>query len=367
MPNSKYRKILASVVVVSALFISGCGLIGGEEKVSEIDPPKEVTYTDQDMEKIETTEENAEKEETEKQDTKQGEKEAVEETIKTELYLIDKNGYVVPQTLDLPKTTSIATLALEYLVKDGPVTEILPNGFQAVIPAETKVSVNVKDKVATVDFSREFKDYQAEDEMKILQSITWTLTQFDSIEKVKLQMNGHPLEEMPVNGTPIGGELSRNDGINLDVSDSGDITNTRPVTVYYIGGEKEQYYYVPVTKRVSNNEQDNITAAVNKLIDGPNVSSKLLNEFRAEVKLLEDAQVKDGLVTLDFNESIYNSFEEKRISEHVLNTLVLSLTEQPGIEGVAVTVNGKADLVDEEGKKLTEPVTRPEKVNTGSF
>ena len=149
--------------------------------------------------------------------------------------------------------------------------------------------------------------------------------------------------------------------------DSGDITNTRPVTVYYIGGEKEQYYYVPVTKRVSNNEQDNITAVVNKLIDGPNVSSKLLNEFRAEVKLLDDAQVKDGLVTLDFNESIYNSFEEKRISEHVLNTLVLSLTEQPGIEGVAVTVNGKADLVDEEGKKLTEPVTRPEKVNTGSF
>ena len=97
------------------------------------------------------------------------------------------------------------------------------------------------------------------------------------------------------------------------------------------------------------------------------MSSKLLNEFRAEVKLLEDPQVKDGLVTLDFNESIYNSFEEKRISEHVLNTLVLSLTEQPGIEGVAVTVNGKADLVDEKGKKITEPVTRPEKVNTGSF
>ena len=58
---------------------------------------------------------------------------------------------------------------------------------------------------------------------------------------------------------------------------------------------------------------------------------------------------------------------KKDISEHVLNTLVLSLTEQPGIEGVAVTVNGKAELVDEEGKKLTEPVTRPEKVNTGSF
>ena len=100
---------------------------------SEIDPPQEVTYTDQDMEKIETTEENAEKEETEKQDTKQGEKEAVEETIKTELYLIDKNGYVVPQTLDLPKTdfcryTSIGIFS-EGWTCNGNITKWFPSGY----------------------------------------------------------------------------------------------------------------------------------------------------------------------------------------------------------------------------------------------
>ena len=158
--------------------------------------------------------------------------------MKTELYLFDKNGYVVPQTLSLPKTDSVAKQALEYLVQNGPVTDILPNGFKAVLPADTKVTVNVKDKVATVDFSNEFKNYKPEDEIGILQSVTWTLTQFDSIDKVKLQMNGYQLEEMPVNGTPMGDELTRNDGINLDVSDSGDITNTKPVTVYYVGGEK---------------------------------------------------------------------------------------------------------------------------------
>jgi len=358
MPKSKYTLTFASGVVVSALLLSGCGLFGEKEKATQIDPPQEVTYTDEEMD---VKEQNAEKETSKQEDA------AVEETIKTELYLIDKNGYVVPQTLDLPKTDSVATQALEYLVKDGPVTEILPNGFDAVIPAETQVSVNVEDKVATVDFSSEFKDYQAEDEMKILQSITWTLTQFDSIEKVKLQMNGHPLEEMPVNGTPIGDELTRNDGINYDISASGDITNTRPITVYYIGGEKESYYYVPVTKRVSNSTENNIEAAINELVEGPEVSSNLLNEFRPEVKLLEEAKVEGGLVTLNFNESIYNSFEGKMISEHVLNTIVLSLTEQPGIESVAVTVNGKAELVKEDGKKVTKPVTRPEKVNTGSF
>ena len=122
-----------------------------------------------------------------------------------------------------------------------------------------------------------------------------------------------------------------------------------------------------MTKRVSNKTDDNIEAAVNELIKGPNAASNLLNEFRTDVKLLDEAKVENGLVTLNFNESIYNSFEEKMISDHVLNTLVLSLTEQPGIESVAVTVNGKEELVNEDGKKLSEPVTRPEKVNTGSF
>ena len=51
----------------------------------------------------------------------------------------------------------------------------------------------------------------------------------------------------------------------------------------------------------------------------------------------------------------------------VLDSLVLSLTEQKGIESVVVTVDGKAELMSEDGKKLTEPVTRPENVNTGSF
>ena len=55
------------------------------------------------------------------------------------------------------------------------------------------------------------------------------------------------------------------------------------------------------------------------------------------------------------------------ISKHVINSLVLSLTEQPGVESVAITVQGNAEIVTDDGEKITEPVTRPEKVNTGSF
>ena len=231
-----------------------------------------------------------------------GKSEAVEGT-KTELYLINKDGLVVPQTLILPDKTSVATQALEYLVANGPVTDMLPNDFRAVLPEDTKISVNIKDGVAVVDFSKEFKNYQPEDESKILESITWTLTQFDTVEKVKLQMNGHALTEMPVKGTPISDNLSRATGINIDTAGVTDITNTKPVTVYYIGGEQGSYYYVPVTKRVNTSEKNNIVAVVNELVKGPNSKSNLASEFMPEVKLLEIPKIEDGKVTLNFNES----------------------------------------------------------------
>ncbi|QED48836.1 GerMN domain-containing protein [Cytobacillus dafuensis] len=353
------KTTIVSAVLVSSVLLSGCGLFGpgGKEK---IDPPQTVSYTED--------EKSVNEESTETETTGQEEAE-VTDTVQTELYLVSKDGLVVPQTLALPKTESVAKQALEYLVKDGPVTGMLPNDFEAVLPADTTLSVDIKDKVAMVNFSKEFKDYQAEEEMRILQSVTWTLTQFDSVDKVKFQMNGHDLKEMPVKGSPIGEGYSRANGINLDTTDVVDILNTKPVTVYYIGGNEDDYYYVPVTKRVSNKESNNLQAAVNELVKGPSYDTNLDSDFLADVRLLEDPKVdENGKVTLNFNEAIYSSSsEEKIISKHLLNALVLSLTEQKGIESVAITVVGKAELVDETGRNLSEPVTRPEKVNTGSF
>ncbi|MGG3469662.1 GerMN domain-containing protein [Neobacillus pocheonensis] len=344
-------KILGITVLTSTVLLSGCGLFGGETQ-KKIDPPKTTTVVDK----------------KEAKETTAAKKENAKNTVQTELYLIDKNGYVVPQTLALPKEPGVAKLALEYLVVNGPVTDMLPNDFRAVIPEDTDISVNIdKDGVATVNFSKEFKNYKAEDEMKILQSVTWTLTQFDNVKSVALKMNGTPLTKMPVKGTPISEHLSRASGINIDTTDVVDITNTKPVTVYYIGGEEGSYYYVPVTRRVSNKEKNNIVAVVNELIQGPSEKSNLVSEFMSDVKLLEDPKNVNGQVTLNFNENIYGSFEEKEISQSLLNALVLSLTEQKNIQKVAIQVKGKAELKNDKGKKLSEPVTRPEKVNTGSF
>ncbi|WP_273126646.1 GerMN domain-containing protein [Bacillus weihaiensis] len=356
---SKYNKKIAVTVIASSVLLSGCGLFDAEKAAKEIDPPQDVTIQ----------EDGTQMEGEGAVEDVKGEE--AETTVTSQLFLLDKNGFVVPYTMNLPKTDSVAKQSLEYLVEGGPISNVLPNGFKAVLPQDTEVlGVNIKeDGTAVADFSKEFNNYKKEDEAKILQAITWTLTQFESVKKVKIWVNGHEQAEMPVNSTPIQDGVSRENGINHDSSDVVDITDTHPLTVYYLAETDGQQYYVPVTKRISNEETDPIVSAVNELVKGPSPSLGLMSDFQDEVVLLSAPQYADGKVTLDFNESIYGSFDEenKVISSQVLQSLVLTLTEQPGVESVAVTVNGQADLLNENGEKLTEPVTRPSKVNTGSF
>ncbi|MCU9614053.1 GerMN domain-containing protein [Caldibacillus lycopersici] len=352
------RKItyFLSILIVSIL-LSGCGLFNGSKE--DIDPPKDVSYEeDLDLDvsgsqgDIEADGESADGETA---------------TIQTELYLIDSDGFVVPRTFSLPNTESVAKQALEYLVTGGPITDQLPNEFRAVLPADTAVDLDITDGVATVNFSNEFAQYAPEDELKIVQSVTWTLTQFDSVDRVKLQMNGNDLSEMPVNGTPLNGDLTRKIGINLDTTNVVDITNTRPVTVYYLSQTDEESYYVPVTKRIQNSEDNTVAAIVEELVKGPDLSSPLFTMLMPDVELLNEPEISDGVVTLNFNENILGSYEQKLVSKQVMDSLVLSLTEQEGIKGVAIQVNGEADIVNQDGEPVTEPVTRPKNVNTGSF
>lgn len=352
---SKQAKVALTVasILTASMFLSGCGLFGKDKE--SLDPPAEVTHL-KEGENLEAS-----------PDTETTGEEKVEQVMR-DIFLIDQNGLVVAQSLPLPKTDSVAKQALEYLVADGPVTDILPNGFRTVLPAGTEISLDIHEGKAIVDFSEEFTSYNPDDEKKILQAVTWTLTQFDSVDSVELRVNGYPLTEMPAAGTPISEDgLTRADGINTNFTDAVDVTNTRPLTVYYLTQASDNYYYVPITQRVSNTEKDDVTAVIQQLIEGPGMQTALISGLINDVQLLDSPQFEDGVVTLNFNEAILGNSESKMISDETLQSLVLSLTEQKDIESVTVMVNGSNEIVNEKGEAITEPVTRPEKVNTGSF
>lgn len=348
--HERMKSLILPLFLVSLFVIAGCGLTEKQKNVT-IDPPQDVEFVDEGEEGISGDDQSGEEAEGESASAK---------TVKRQLFLIDDKGMVAPQTIEIPvpESKEVATQALEYLVKDGPVTDLLPNGFQAVLPAGTQVlGVNIKDGVAIADFSEEFKDYRAEDEQKILQAITWTLTQFESIEKVKLRINGHDQDSMPVDGTPISDGVSRSDGINIDVGNVTDITNSVGVTLYFLAQSGDSNYYVPVTKRIPKLEdEDRIVTTIKGLIEGPSLQSGLFSDFPKEAELLHVSKNEEGLLTLDFNEAILDN--QKIISDASLQSLVLSLTENPEITQVAIQVNGEANVLTEAGSPLTEPVTR---------
>ncbi|MDQ0208043.1 GerMN domain-containing protein [Alkalicoccobacillus murimartini] len=356
----KYVKTGAPLIILATLIATGCSF-GSKDAATNLDAPP-VNYVEEGEIDLDETEAGEEGEEAgEEEGAEKAEQTA--ETVERELYLIDANGMVVPQTLTLPKQEGVLKQSLEYLVEDGPVSELLPSGFQAVLPAGTVVDVNLKEdeKTAIADFSKEFELYDGNKEQQVLQAITWTLTQFESVEKVQIRINGYDQEVMPQHKTPIGDGVSRSDGINLESNQVVDLVNSEEVLLYFLGHQGETSYYVPVTRRVEAG--DNIlAAAVNELIDGPSLGTQLLSSLQSDVKLLDTPVPKDGTLTLNFDNTILDSLENMSVSQEVLNMLALTLTEQDGIEKISIEVNGEASVLNQEGEPA-EAVSRPKQVN----
>ncbi|WP_430784951.1 GerMN domain-containing protein [Virgibacillus flavescens] len=334
--------LLITGIMSISVVLTGC--FQGEQSLEKVDPP-------QDTQEVNGTDSTA---------TEEGKEAAEEKTVVTQLFLIDSNGMVVPQAVELPATQEVAAQALEYLVKDGPVTQHLPNGFQAVLPAGTEIlGLDLQeDGTMIVDVSSEFENYKSEEELEILQAMTYTLTQYDSVNKIKLRVNGYPLDEMPVNGTPLSDGYSRVNGINIFQTDTIDYLNSEPVTMYYPTSHDDTSYFVPVTQYIEMNATNQYESIVSALIEGPQYNTNMMQVFSSSVSLMEEPQLNDGVLKLVFNDEILKDKEKATISDDVVETLVRTFTENAEIKAVDVNVGQLEQIFNEAGEAYTEPVTK---------
>jgi hypothetical protein len=105
-----------------------------------------------------------------------------------------RDGQVAPVASSVPRTEAVAAAALEALFS-GPDAEEAAAGVETEIPQGTKLeSVNVSSGVATVDVSPEFDALREAPSMDAsLAQITFTLTQFPTIRKVWVAVQGEPV------------------------------------------------------------------------------------------------------------------------------------------------------------------------------
>lgn len=290
-------------------------------------------------------------------------------TVERKLYLFDHQGYVVPVTVELPVTQSAARQAIEHLIADGPVTPLLPDGMRAVLPSGTEFTIDITgDGTAVVDFSKEFAEYQAQDEKGILEAITWTLTEFETVKDVAIWINGYPQDVMPVNGTPISNALSRKDGINVELGAHTTVGNSTPVTLYFMAQSPSASfdYYVPITRLVPRTN-DLMAATIHEMFAGPSYGSGLYAGLNSEIDILH-IEVANRVLSLDVGEQILKmTTEELMVSDEDLTALVLAVTETGLVDTVNITINGETEYFTFNGHHLAQPVTRPGKINLAGF
>lgn len=361
----KYGLLLFQFIIVLGLVLSGC--LKGEQSLKEIDVPEEVFDVDDDDDGDDGDDGDDDEGDVDDEGEPDAENdtdsnEAVpSETVDRQLYLIDADGMVVPQTLPLPQAESkaVAMQVLSYLIKDGPVTELLPNGFQAVIPAGTEIlGLNLlEDGTLIVDVSAAFTQYEANEELNIIEAMTFTLTQFENVERIKLRIEGEDQAEMPVDGTPIAAGYSQQNGINIHLDEKPDLQHSKVVTMYYPKRRNSTDYFVPVTQYLNDKDDDVYTLMVQALLDGPGLHMQTLDVFNDHTALLKEPKLTNGVLQLEFSEHILKDETEAIIADEVIETLARSFSGQDSIDAIEVKVENNPTIKDEHGNEYVKPVS----------
>ena len=367
-PMQQIRGISAVCLLAVPLALSGCGLFGSESASIDAPPPEveaQMLQTSGDTTLDSGVFGTVTEDDTQtavKGSTKTSQGSASGD--RTTVFLKDGNGLLAPVSLSLPKSKDSSALknSLMALVSKGEYASSVPEGFQGVLPAGTEVkSITIdKSNSAVVEFNSEFNNYDPLEERKILEAITWTLTGQDDIKSVQLWVDGKKLTEMPLQGTPLDRPLTRTMGINLP-KQGPLLMNSSAVTVYFSTTSPDGIqYYVPVTRFVPAG-QEQLTAALNELIAGPE-SGNGLEMVMTQGTILDSVDAgQNGVVTVSLTDDMFK--DGKGVPAEMLESVVLTVAQNSDDSMVQIRLNGKESITDTDNVDYSKPVSAPEYLN----
>lgn len=248
-------------------------------------------------------------------------------------YYEDENGFVVPVHTSIPWEEGIAKATLRSMVV-GSETEkkLAQSNLHGVLPEGTEIrGMSIKDGLCRVDLSKNLlnaKTYEQEENM--MTALTYTLTEFPTIDKVEVLVEGQALSSLS-KGYPIDTAFERK---NINLYGSADGVN---YTVYYKAPDTEvEGHYVPVTfsaAKVGNPA----SAVVEKLFSGAPSDTVLSNNIPVNVNL-RGLEVKGGTAVVNLGVEAVNLSEEE--FEDMNAIVVLCLEQFEEIADVEYNIEG---------------------------
>ena len=254
------------------------------------------------------------------------------------IYLLDSNNHLVKTKVLLDNDDLI--LDIKSIINNLTLNSNskFSDKLQALIPLNTKLNeVRVEIDTVYLDFSKEFLTVKEELSIKLIESIVYSLTELDDINKVYISVDGTPLEYYPNTDKKITLPLSRDIGINKEycLTSLNDITK---VVIYYNENIDNDLFYVPVTKYV-NNDKDKIDIIVEELTTSY-IYEDNLQSILNENLVLTDKEIVDGVFILDFNDYLFDG--DSKLKEEVLYTISYSVFANYDINVINFKVNGES-------------------------
>jgi germination protein M len=295
--------------------------------------------------------------------------EETEENIrKTVMYYANEYDMLVPIVKDILWVEGIGKAAIECLV-DGPETRmsLAEMGLKPTLPEGTRIlGMSIRDGLAKVDLSSDFL-YLSDEvaEKNAISSVVYTLTEFPTIDRVSILVDGKPLSMCP-HGTVVDEVLER-ENINLEKVDSElSVEEAIPVTLYFKGSNLigSHSYYVPVTRLVKKSD-DMIFAAIQELIKGPEENTGLSSAIPPETQVL-DVRQEGPEVIVNLSKEVEGYGGGIDSEQALVNSIVLTATQFSGVEKVSLLVEGETGVLPE-GTVLDSPILKPVYVNSDSL
>lgn len=255
------------------------------------------------------------------------------------IFLVDNMEYIARTSIvkNSDNTDDLIKEVIESLTIGSNKSNYIREGFKAVIPEGTKVlDIKLEDGILTINFSKELLNVSQDSEEKMLEAIIYSLTEIDSVKKIKILVEGKSLTNLPNSNKKIPGLLDKNYGINK-IYNLDSIKDTSKTTIYYLSKYNDYYYYVPVTK-ISNENLEKAEIIINELKTTPIYHTNLISYLAASTNLT-NYEILENSISLSFDNHLLAGIDDEDMLEEVKYAISLSIRDSYGIDEVIFNIS----------------------------
>ncbi len=253
-----------------------------------------------------------------------------------QVYLLDEDATLIPYTLGIEEGLDLNQRVAEVLrlmtIGNEPV-----QGVRGLLPNNAQLeNCTLQGSQLSLYFPENFRNYDPKTEMRLLEGLTWAVTQFDEVSEVLLYLAGEPLTHMPQLSTPVPLPLNRQIGINNFENTVNRLHDSHSLTVFYTRQKNGSSVYVPKTLRISN--QTSLQDKLSSILADIGVFSQLKQPLAGTPLTVLDCSLDEDLLTINVSGEILD--EEKKVNEELVTSLLLSIQSSLGVSQVQLQVDG---------------------------